>query len=147
MKRNSSLHSLAFLMLVLLWNGAGIFAQTDTNKVVPAFEWANKTYDFGKIPQGKPVTAEFQFRNPSMAPLIINSVRPSCGCTVADYPKEPILPQKSGTIKVTYNAANMGPFQKSVSVASNTGEQNEILFIKGEVIAEGEQNPPSAAVK
>jgi hypothetical protein len=142
MKRNSSLQSLAIFMLVLLWNGAEIFAQTDA-KVTTAIEWISKTYDFGKIPQGKPVTAEFEFKNPSLVPLIINSVKPSCGCTVADYPKEPVLPQKTGVIKVTYNAANQGPFTKSIVVSTNAGEASETLIIKGEVIPEAEQTPPA----
>jgi hypothetical protein len=146
MKKKFSLQSLAVIVLTLLWNGAEIFAQTET-KVTPVIEWTNKTYDFGKIPKGKPVTAEFQFKNPSLVPLIINSVKPSCGCTVADYPKEPVAPQKSGTIRVTFNAANTGFFQKSVVVATNAGEENEILIIKGEVMPEGEQTPPAETIK
>jgi hypothetical protein len=146
MKKKISLQSLAVIVLTLLWNGAEIFAQTET-KVTPVIEWTNKTYDFGKIPKGKPVTAEFQFKNPSLVPLIINSVKPSCGCTVADYPKEPVAPQKSGTIRVTFNAANTGFFQKSVVVATNAGEENEILIIKGEVMPEGEQTPPAETIK
>jgi hypothetical protein len=146
MKRNFFLQSLAFVMLALLWNGAEIFAQTEA-KVTTVIEWSNKTYDFGKIPQGKPVTAEFQFKNPSLVPLIINSVKPSCGCTVADYPKEPVQPQKSGTIRVTFNAANTGYFQKSVVVATNAGDETEILIIKGEVIPEGEQTVPAETMK
>jgi hypothetical protein len=142
MKRNSLLQSLALLIVVMLWNGAEIFAQTDA-KVTTAIEWTSKTFDFGKIPQGKPVTAEFQFKNPSLVPLIINSVKPSCGCTIADYPKEPVQPQKTGAIKVTYNAANAGFFQKSVVVTTNAGEETETLIIKGEVIPEAEQTVPA----
>jgi hypothetical protein len=70
-----------------------------------------------------------------MVPLIINSVRPSCGCTVADYPKEPIAPGKSGKINVTYNAASSGSFTKSITVTTNAAEANTALIIKGEVVA------------
>ena len=146
MKRNYSLQAFAILLIALFLSSATGFAQTDA-KVTTAIEWTNKTHDFGKIPRGQPVTAEFQFKNPSMVPLIINSVKPSCGCTVADYPKEPVAPQKTGSIKVTFNAASPGYFQKSVVVATNAGEDNEILIIKGEVIAEVVQTPPAETTK
>lgn len=146
MKRNFSFQTLAVLLFALLSIGAKGFAQSDA-KVSTAIEWVNKTYDFGKIAKGKPVTAEFQFKNPSLIPLIINSVKPTCGCTVADYPKEPVAPQKTGTIKVTFNAASIGYFQKSVMVATNAAEENETLIIKGEVIEEGELTQSSKTMK
>lgn len=106
----------------------------DAAKPEAGISWKTTTVDFGKIEQGKPVTAEFEFTNPSMVPLIINSVRPACGCTAADYPKEPIVPGKSGIIKLTYNAASVGPFTKSTTVTTNAAEGNTVLVLKGEVI-------------
>jgi hypothetical protein len=120
--------------LFIMMNGSG----QSSDSVQSSIEWSYKAYDFGKVPQGKPVTVEYQFKNPSMVPLIINSVRPSCGCTIADYPKEPIQPQKSGSIKVTFNAASSGFFQKSVTVMSNAGVNPEVLTFKVEVVAAGE---------
>jgi len=110
-----------------------IYAQ-DAAKPVSGIAWTSTTLDFGKIEQGKPVSAEFEFNNPSLVPLIISSVRPTCGCTIADYPKEPIQPGKSGKIAVTYNAAASGFFQKSIVVTTNATEGNTSLIIKGEVI-------------
>jgi hypothetical protein len=107
----------------------------DAAKPVAGMNWKTTTIDLGKIEQGKPVTVEFEFTNPSMVPLIINSVHPNCGCTVADYPKEPVAPGKSGKIVVTYNAASSGAFTKSTSVITNAAEGNTALIIKGEVIA------------
>ncbi|MBN1416547.1 MAG: DUF1573 domain-containing protein [Bacteroidales bacterium] len=121
-------------MLVVHFVNTDIHAQAP-NKVVSGIEWANTTFDFGKIPQGKPVVAEFQFKNPSMIPLIVYAVKPSCGCTVAEYTKEPIQPQKTGIIKVTFDAKDSGYFQKSVTVDTNAGEGIETLVIKGEVIS------------
>ncbi len=112
---------------------ADILAQKMT-KISSGIEWQDKTFNYGKISQGKPVVAEFHFKNPSMVPLVIYAVKPSCGCTVADYPKEPIAPQKTGTIKVTFDAENTGFFQKSVLVDTNAGEESETLIIKGEVV-------------
>ncbi|MBN2480236.1 MAG: DUF1573 domain-containing protein [Bacteroidales bacterium] len=105
----------------------------ESGNVASSIEWTATTFDFGKIDQGQPVTAEFEFRNTSMVPLIINSVQPSCGCTVADYPKEPIQPGKSGKIAVTFNAASKGAFQKSVLISTNATEGRASLIIKGEV--------------
>lgn len=101
--------------------------------VSSSVEWTVTTYDFGKIQQGKQVSAEFEFTNSSMIPLIITSVQPSCGCTVADYPKEPVQPGTGGKIVVTFNAASSGTFQKSILVNSNATEGYQTLIIKGEV--------------
>jgi hypothetical protein len=121
------------LFIIALTSAIYINAQ-EAAKPVSGMAWKAKTIDLGKIEQGKPVTVEFEFTNPSMVPLIINDVKPNCGCTVADYPKEPVAPGKSGKIKVTYNAASSGPFTKSTSVSSNSEEGMVQLIIKGEVV-------------
>lgn len=100
-----------------------------------AFKWVETTHDFGNIPQGKPTTAEFKFTNTGKAPLILTNVRGSCGCTTTDYSKDPIPPGKTGFVKATYNAANMGNFTKTVTVTANTESGSEVLYIKGGVIA------------
>ena len=127
---------LFFALSCILLTGSGISVQAqESENVASSIEWALTTYDFGKIQQGQPVTAEFEFTNTSMIPLIINAVQPSCGCTVADYPREPVQPGKSGTIAVTFNAAAKGIFQKSVLVSTNATEGRAALIIKGEVAA------------
>jgi hypothetical protein len=90
-------------------------------------------HDFGEIPQSKPVSVEFIFTNEGDAALVISDVGTSCGCTVPDYPKEPIAPGKSAKIKVTYNAANKGVFSKTITVKSNDLEASKVLTIKGTV--------------
>jgi hypothetical protein len=99
-----------------------------------SIEWEKTSYDFGKIVKNSPATVEFEFKNNSMVPLVINSVRPTCGCTVADYPKEPVQPGKSAAITVKYNTRSIGHFTKSIIVSSNAGEGETKLIIKGEVI-------------
>ncbi|MBN2276083.1 MAG: DUF1573 domain-containing protein [Bacteroidales bacterium] len=126
-----------FTILILLFafmlNMTECLAQKPAN-ITSGIEWTEKTCNFGKIPQGNPVIAEFHFKNPSMVPLIIFAVNPSCGCTIADYSKEPIQPQKTGVIKVTFDAKDTGYFQKSIAVDTNAEEGSETLIIKGEVI-------------
>lgn len=92
-----------------------------------------KQHDFGTIPQDIPVTHEFVFANSGTAPLIISAADGSCGCTVPEWPREPIMPGKSGRIKVTFNAKAMGPFQKSVTITSNDPNSPTELRIKGNV--------------
>ena len=99
-----------------------------------SIEWEKTSYDFGKIVKNTPASVEFEFKNKSMVPLVINSVKPTCGCTVADYPKEPVQPGNSAKITVNYNAKSLGHFTKSVIVNSNASEGQTRLIIKGEVI-------------
>lgn len=101
------------------------------------FNWRNATHDFGRIPQGKPVTAEFAFTNRGEALLVINQAKGSCGCTGVDYPKAAVLPGQSGVIKATFNAAALGAFNKTVTVESNAEGGAQMLYFKGEVVKEG----------
>ncbi len=125
----------SLFLAVMIIGSTGVLNAQDAAKPVSGMAWTSTTIDFGKIEQGKPVSAEFEFQNPTMVPLIISSVRPTCGCTIADYPKEPVQPGKSGKIAVTFNAASSGMFTKSIIVTSNAQEGNTALVIKGEVVA------------
>jgi hypothetical protein len=98
-----------------------------------AIEWNFTEYDFGIIAKNKPATVEFTFKNPGMIPLIITDVKSSCGCTVPEYPKEPISPGAEGRIVVTYDAKVSGYFSKTITVMTNTSEGMSKLYIKGEV--------------
>jgi len=100
------------------------------------FGWAKSTHDFGRIQQGKPVTAEFKFTNKGELPLIISNAKGSCGCTGVEYPREPVIPGATGVIKATYNAAALGAFNKSVTVESNAEGGSTILYMKGQVLKE-----------
>jgi hypothetical protein len=95
------------------------------------------TYDFGKIPEEKPVaTCNFIFTNTGNAPLVIQQVTPSCGCTTADFPKKPIMPKKKGIIKITYDGKNKpypGIIHKSATVRTNGKTGMILLYIDGEM--------------
>ncbi|RVU02485.1 DUF1573 domain-containing protein [Mucilaginibacter limnophilus] len=101
----------------------------------PEFKFNEEKHDFGKIPQGTPVTTVFTFTNVGVEPLIIADVRPTCGCTVADFTKTPVKKGDSGTIKITYNAAAASPFSKTIVVTSNAKTPQKNLIIVGEVVA------------
>jgi Protein of unknown function (DUF1573) len=97
-----------------------------------AFVWDEQIFDFGVIVKGKPVTHEFQFINAGKVPLIINGVKASCGCTTPEWTKEPIPVGGTGYIKAIYSAANVGAFNKTISVTANVNSV-VVLTIKGVV--------------
>jgi hypothetical protein len=98
---------------------------------------------FGDIPQGKPVTAEFAFVNKGQDPLIISEVKPTCGCTIADYTKLPVKSGDKGVIKLTFNAAVATSFDKSIAVLSNATPADKPFFIhiKGNVVGAPSTEP------
>jgi hypothetical protein len=98
-------------------------------------KFKEETHVFGKIEQGKPVTQEFVFTNTGTDPVVISNVTASCGCTTPSWTKDPVLPGKTGTIKATYNAAAAGPFNKNITVFSNSETPSFSLYLKGEVVA------------
>jgi hypothetical protein len=104
-----------------------------TTAAMPSFDWAETTFDFGKIKQNTPVTHEFRFVNNGGEPLLISSVQASCGCTVAKYSKDPIAPGAAGFVTATYNAATKGVFTKTITVNANTKDGVVVLSVRGEV--------------
>ncbi|WP_264560073.1 DUF1573 domain-containing protein [Flavobacterium sp. N2270] len=109
-----------------------------TNQSAPAtissMKWVSETHDFGDIEKGKPVTYEFTFTNTSKETVLLTNVKPSCGCTAANYTKTPIKPGEKGTVEATYNAAAPGNFHKTITVTTNEeGAAPKVLIIKGSV--------------
>jgi hypothetical protein len=109
---------------------------TNNNDNAPEFKFEKEEYNFGTIKQGDKVTYEFKFTNVGKDPLIITGATGSCGCTVPEYPKEPIKKGQSGVIKVTFNSAGkMGAQDKTVTITSNAKTPTKILHVKGTVEA------------
>jgi len=94
-------------------------------------------YDFGDIKEGAVMVHDFVFTNAGKMPLIIDSAMASCGCTTPVWPKEPILPGKTGKITITYySAGHAGAFIKNIFISSNaiTPGESYVLHIKGNVL-------------
>jgi hypothetical protein len=102
----------------------------EVNKI--EITWTQTVHDFKDIPARKPVTASFEFENKGKEPITVTKVRSSCGCTVANYSKEPVLPGKTGQVSATYNAVKHGAFNKSVTVYMSDNTQYR-LSLKGNV--------------
>ncbi len=89
--------------------------------------------DCGISPYEMPVTATYDITNTGKKPLTIEKVRVSCGCIAADYPKEPIAPGKKATLKLTYDARQLGRFEKSAGIYTNASDKPLYLTMKGVV--------------
>jgi len=104
--------------------------QVDSSKFT-SIEWIEQTKDYGKITQGQKLEVSFRFKNTGDKPLVIESVHPSCGCTVADPPKEPIAPGNEGEIKGSFDSnGKEGDQHKTLVVTANTkgGQTHDLAF-------------------
>lgn len=120
---------LSFLLTLVSF---GVFAQK------PQIEFTKTEHDFGKIRESDGlVSYVFTFKNAGAAPLVIQNVDASCGCTTPEWTKEPVLNGKTGTIKVTFNPAGRpNRFDKTITITSNSEKNNRIVLrIKGDVEA------------
>lgn len=97
-------------------------------------EFREITYDYGEISYASDGKCEFEFVNSSNIPLLINTVKTSCGCTNPEWPQKPIQPGEKGHVGVSYNTTNTGPFKKTVTVYSNAENSPVTLFIRGNVL-------------
>lgn len=131
MKRILSIFSL--FMLVIFIGCSQTQQQEKTSKAEITFE--KTLHDFGTIPYAGDGTCNFEFKNTGKEPLVLSNVPSSCGCTVPEWPKEPIEPGKTGIIKVKYNTRIPGNFTKTVTVFSNAPNSPVALQIKGVVEA------------
>ncbi len=115
-------------MCVLLYSGTAL-AQ-------PQLFVDKKVYEFGSVKWREPVSGSFTLTNKGDKPLVISHVSTSCGCTVAAWTKEPILPGKAGTVTATFDAALLGHFDKRVGVYCNASDVPVYLRIRGDVVSE-----------
>lgn len=100
----------------------------------PAITFDKTEHNFGTLLQGEVVTYSFHFTNTGNAPLLISNVNTSCGCTVADFSREPINPGKDGYIKASYNSKGHHGLQtRSLTVVANTNPSQTTLRLKGTV--------------
>ena len=111
--------------------------KSDPDKL-PKSEFEKDFHDFGKIIQGEKVTYSFKFRNTGKSLLLISDVSTSCGCTVGDYPKDPIKPGESGKIDVSFDSeGKRGSVNKTATVFANTQPNTTVLRIQSFIVAPG----------
>ena len=95
------------------------------------FKFEQETIDYGKIIKDSEGERTFVFTNVGDAPLVIQSIKSSCGCTVPKKPEAPIMPGEKGEIKVSYDTKRIGGFSKQITILSNATTARKIVKIKG----------------
>ena len=134
-------YSVAICVLIV---SVGLFAQqkkpntaqkkptSATDNVAKSyFSPEKKTVDFERIKMGTSKTIELAFTNTGTKTLVFIDVYTTCGCTTVDWPRDPFLPGKSGTLKLTYNPTEEGPFSKTITVYTNAENNKEVIQIEG----------------
>jgi len=98
-------------------------------------EWLEASRDYGKINEGQKLAISFRFKNTGKKPLIIESVRPTCGCTVADYPQEPIAPGEEAEITGEFDSnGREGLQRKHITVRTNTEPADQEVTFEVNVV-------------
>jgi uncharacterized protein DUF1573 len=123
-----------------------VFAQTTTTtttttttapaplKIDDVAKFDSSTINIGNARQGTPTKATFVVTNIGTTPLIIDKANPTCGCTISDYTKSPIAPGSTGIITATYNANNLGHFEKHLTVVFHDINDVKSITLTGTVL-------------
>lgn len=120
---------IATIFLIYFYCSCDNFLPSNNAKI--SFECVEK--DFGKLNFNGDGSCSFLFSNTGNTPLVIQYVKTSCGCTVADWPQKPIKPGMGGVLKISYDTSHLGVFYKTITVFYNGKGSPATLFIKGSV--------------
>lgn len=116
----------------------------------PEFSVENSTVDFGQVDNTKDTGFRIlKFKNTGSAPLMITNAVGSCGCTIPEWPKEPIKAGATAEIKIKYDITRIGAISKTVTITTNEEEgkdangnpiyKTHIVQVKGDVHGAGGQ--------
>ena len=133
---------LVLLLVSFFYGGAQVVENTPAQEDL--LQIKETEHDFSKIPQGKPAYYTFEILNSAKTPLKLDDVHATCGCTTPVWSREPIAPGATATIKVGYNAATEGPFEKFITITYNSNQSKQ-LKIKGIVWKVPEGSAPANA--
>lgn len=101
----------------------------------PVVTWlTEQDYDFGEIHLGGTRKFIFKYKNATAEPLLLQTVRTSCGCTAAEWTEAPLAPGETGEITIEFDANIKGAFRKKIRVFFDRQRKPEILWVEGEVI-------------
>ena len=114
-----------------------IFAMVTFAAGEAEIKFEKTSHDFGTFSESSPkVTCVFKFTNTGDKLLVIHQAIASCGCTVPQYPKQPIKPGEGGEIIVTYDGAGKFPghFKKSITLRTNAKQEIVRLYVEGDMV-------------
>lgn len=118
----------------LINNPRSAEASNEVLSQLSTMDFEDTAHDFGKMHEGEIASYDFKFTNNGKAPLLISNAAGTCGCTVPNYPHEPIAPGASSVISVKFNSANkVGLQNKSVNIFTNSNKGTHALHISAEV--------------
>ncbi|MFN4764480.1 DUF1573 domain-containing protein [Gillisia sp. Q332] len=123
-------------ILIVIFGGLSTITAQDTAK----FQFKSEVIDYGEIEKGADGLRVFEFTNTGNAPLIIENVYSSCGCTTPSWTKTAVAPGASGKIEVKYNTTIVGPIRRTITVYSNAEENPKAIKIKGRVLDPDEKS-------
>ena len=132
--KNPFISGLVFLLITSFLTGCAENPEQRAKESGKEIYFQETIHDYGEIIEDSDGSWSFAFRNLGGQAIVINRVRSTCGCTVPDWPREPIESNGSGEITVKYNTATTGTFLKSVYVYSSAANSPMKLQIKGKVV-------------
>ena len=131
------------IMVITIATVSTISAQPNFNQTaksdelespVTKIEFQETSFDFGEIQEGTLVTHVFTFKNTGEEPLILIDAKGSCGCTVPEWPRDPIFPGETASITVQFNSKNKaGKRNQKVTLTANTNPQQTFVYLKGTI--------------
>ncbi|MEM1136418.1 MAG: DUF1573 domain-containing protein [Bacteroidota bacterium] len=111
------------------------FAATTVSLAQGVFAFEETEFNFGDIKEGELAEHIYAFKNTGNAPIVIDQVKASCRCTTPEWPKEPIMPGESASIKAVFNSKGRpGNVYKTITITSNASETTKTLKLRGQVI-------------
>ena len=129
------------ILFVILSSSLSSYAQDDltATKAVTQIEFVEETFNFGEIENGEIVQNVYRFKNTGTEPLVITKAKGSCGCTVPEYPLNPIMPGKTANILVRFDSkGKTGNQSKRISIWANTEPNITYLTLRGKVLSKEE---------
>lgn len=147
-----------FTLALMAVSGSAMFAQSTGSSNVATqqsstqnqgkFTFKEETWNFGDVADGPDVTHDFEFTNTGKSPIFIRNASAGCGCTVAEWPHEPILPGASSKIRVTFHTKNRpGTATKVVNIDSDAEQQTMRLTISANVKTAPAEQQQTATIK
>ncbi len=126
------------ISLIVVFTALYIQAVAQQEKDTLSFaqiEFDVSSHNFGDLIQGEKAEFEFKFKNAGSTPLILQNVLTTCGCTVPDWPKDPILPSAEGVIRVVFDSkARIGRQNKLITIRSNSRDGDFRLSVTAMVL-------------
>lgn len=137
------------LLCIAATTGAYAQDKKEVDNEAGKFSFVEETHDYGTVPEGPVADCDFVFTNTGKRPIVITNAQGSCGCTVPEWPRQPIKPGEKGTIHVKYTTqGHQGPISKEVTITSDAQQSTTVLHIRGTVSPKpAEPAPATTAVE